>query len=79
MAKMLDKDNEGRRTDFLRIRELVGEQKFSEAMNELKKMIAADSENRKAQTLLEYLEKIVEYRNKDIFSSTNLDMDPWLE
>ena len=76
---MLDKKNENSRTDFLRIRELVSDQKFGEAINELKKMIAADSENRKAQTLLEYLEKIVEYRNKDIFSSTNLDMDPWLE
>ena len=79
MAQMLDKKNENSRTDFLRIRELVSDQKFGEAINELKKMIAADSENRKAQTLLEYLEKIVEYRNKDIFSSTNLDMDPWLE
>ena len=79
MEQILDEENKNSRTGLLQIRELVGEQKFSEAMNELEKMIAADSKNRKAQTLLEYLEKIVEYQNKDIFSSTNLDMDPWME
>ena len=79
MEPMLNMNNDDIEAGFLRIHELVSEQKFGEALNELKKMIAADKKNLKAQTLLEHLEKIVEYRNKDIFSSTNLDMDPWLE
>ena len=71
--------NKNRKTDFLRIRELVGEQKFGEAINELKRMTELDKKNLKARTLLEHLEKIVEYQNTDLFSSTNLNMDPWLE
>jgi hypothetical protein len=76
---MLNRYNDNNAADFSKILELVSEQKFGEAINELKKIIAADKENLKARTLLEHLEKIVEYHNKDIFSSTNLDMDPWLE
>lgn len=79
MTSMLNKYNDNNAADFSQILELVSEQKFGEAINELEKMIAANKENLKAQTLLEHLEKIVEYQNKDIFSSTNLDMDPWLE
>ncbi|MGM0567411.1 MAG: hypothetical protein ACQESX_11675 [Bacteroidota bacterium] len=73
------KNNDNQTTEFSRIHKLISEQKFGEAINELKKMIAADKENLKAQTLLEHLEKIVEYQNMDLFSSTNLNMDPWLE
>jgi len=76
---MISKYNDNITADFSQILDLVSEQKFGEAINELKKMIAADKKNLKAQTLLEYLEKIVEYQNKDLFSSTNLNMDPWLE
>ena len=79
MTSMISKYNDKTTADFSQILDLVSEQKFGEAINELKKMIAADKKNLKAQTLLEYLEKIVEYQNKDLFSSTNLNMDPWLE
>jgi hypothetical protein len=79
MAPMLKKNIDNNAADFSQILELVSEQKFGEAINKLKRMTELDKENLKAQTLLEHLEKIVEYQNKDIFSSTNLDMDPWLE
>jgi hypothetical protein len=76
---MINKYNDNNAADFSQILELVSEQKFGEAINELKKIIATDKENLKARTLLEHLEKIVEYQNMDLFSSTNLNMDPWLE
>jgi len=76
---MINKYKDNNAADFSKILELVREQKFGEAINELKRIIELDKENLKAQTLLEHLEKIVEYRNKDLFSSTNLNMDPWLE
>ena len=79
MASMLNKNYDNNTADFSRIHELVSEQKFGEAINKLKRMTELDKKNLKAQTLLEHLEKIVEYHNKDIFSSTNLDMDPWFE
>jgi hypothetical protein len=79
MASMDKKSNDINTAEFLKIQELVGQQKFGEAINELKRLIESNKKNLKAQTLLIHLEKIVEYHNKDLFSSTNLDMDPWLE
>lgn len=79
MTSMLNKYNDNNAADFSQILELVGEQKFGEAINEMKRMTELDKKNLKARTLLEHLEKIVEYQNMDLFSSTNLNMDPWLE
>ena len=42
-------------------------------------IIEADNKNEKALAYLEQLKKILEYQNRDIFGSTNLNMDPWLE
>ncbi|HNS17848.1 MAG TPA: hypothetical protein PKI34_08510 [Bacteroidales bacterium] len=58
---------------------LIGEKKYREAIGFLQKIIETDNKNKKAIALLEHLKKIMEYQNRDIFGSTNLDMDPWLE
>ncbi len=58
---------------------LISEQKFGEAINFLQKIVDADPTNKKAIALLEQVKKILEYQNRDIFGSTNLDMDPWFE
>lgn len=76
MDRTNDKKSEA---EFFQIQKLIGEQKFGEAINRLKKITARDYNYLKAKTFLEYLEKIMEYHNRDIFSSTNLNMDPWFE
>ncbi|MBN1926337.1 MAG: hypothetical protein JW798_10930 [Prolixibacteraceae bacterium] len=58
---------------------LIGEQKYGEALNYLQKKLDTGNKNEKILVLMEQIEKILEYQNKDIFGSTNLDMDPWLE
>jgi iron uptake system EfeUOB component EfeO/EfeM len=58
---------------------LIGEQKLGEALNCLRQIIEKRRKDKKAQQYVEQLEKILEYQNKDVFASTNLDMDPWLE
>jgi Tfp pilus assembly protein PilF len=66
--------------DFLQIADkLISKQKFGEALNYMQKIIETDNKNEKALILMEQIKKIVEYQNRDIFESTNLDMDPWLE
>jgi len=64
---------------FLITNKLISEQKFGEAINYLQKILETDPKNERALTLLEQIKKIVEYQNRDIFGSTNLNMDPWLE
>lgn len=69
-----------KKDNFFRVaQELISQQKFGEAINYLQKIVETDPENSEASALLEQIQKIIEYRNKDIFSSTNLDMDPWME
>jgi len=61
------------------ISKCISEQNFREAINYLQRIIETDNKNEKALALMEQLKKILEYQNRDIFASTNLDMDPWLE
>jgi hypothetical protein len=60
-------------------RTLISQKKFGEAINYLQKIMKTGTNNKEVSILLEQVIKITEYENKDIFSSTNLDMDPWLE
>ncbi len=61
------------------INKLISEQKFGEAINYLQKIIEKDDKNKKALAYMEQIKKILEYQNRDIFGSTNLNMDPWFE
>ncbi|MBN2812993.1 MAG: hypothetical protein JXQ80_02890 [Bacteroidales bacterium] len=60
-------------------KQLISEQKFGEAINCLQNVVNLDNKNQEAIALLEQIQKIVEYQNRDLFGSTNLDMDPWFE
>jgi len=72
--------NSSPKEDLIKITgKLVSEQKYGEAINYLQTIINKDKNNKEALTLLEQIKKITKYQNRDIFGSTNLDMDPWLE
>jgi len=64
---------------ILTVNRFIREEKYGEAINYLQKIIEADSANKEAASLMEQLKKILEYENRDIFGSTNLNMDPWFE
>jgi uncharacterized Zn finger protein len=71
----MDYDN-----DFYKVtKTLINQKKFGEAINYLQKILKTGTNKKEVSILLEQIKKIAEYQNKDIFSSTNLDMDPWLE
>jgi hypothetical protein len=66
--------------DFYKVTStLISQKKFGEAINYLQEIMKTGTNNEEVSILLEQVKKIAEYTNKDIFSSTNLDMDPWLE
>jgi len=68
------------KNDFLYVAgELISHQKYGEAINYLQKTLDKDKDNAQALVLLEQIKNIIEYQNRDLFSSTNMDMDPWLE
>ena len=62
---------------FRRIEEHSKNQEFASALNFAIKILEIDPKNKKALTEKELLEEILRYVNIDVFSSTNLFMDPW--
>ena len=62
---------------FKRIEEHSKRQDFASALNLTLKILEIDAENKKALTEKEILEEILRFINIDVFSSTNLFMDPW--
>ncbi len=73
-------DARDKKEDFeIAVNKLINEEKFGEAINYLQKIVEKDDRNERAIAYMEQIKKILEYQNRDIFGSTNLDMDPWLE
>ncbi|MBB3186279.1 hypothetical protein [Microbacter margulisiae] len=64
---------------FEEISSLIANQKYNEAINKLQTILQQDSNNVKAKALLEYIQRILNYMNRNIYASTNLDLDPWEE
>jgi len=62
---------------FKRIEESSKKQDFPSALNLTLQILKIDPENKKALTEKELLEEILRFKNIDVFSSTNLFMDPW--
>jgi len=54
-------------------------QQYGKAINDYKKIVKTDPENKHAKTQIELLKTILRYTNTDIYASTNTNMDPWLE
>lgn len=83
LIKELDKiiENEPDNTVLLEKRAKFHEkfQQYGDAINDYKKILKIDSENKYAKTQTELLQTILRYSNTDIYASPNTNMDPWLE
>ena len=67
--------------EFLQQKALLQEKNglIAQAINTLIKILDIAPENSEAKTRKEYLETIQKFRNTDIYASTNLGHDPWLD
>lgn len=54
-------------------------QKFSNALNLYKQILKIEPENKLVQSKIEMITTILKYQACDIFESTNLNADPWLD
>lgn len=57
----------------------MASQDYAGAINELEQYVQNGTDPRKATALLEYIHRILDYSHRDIYASTNLDLDPWQE
>jgi len=54
-------------------------QKFTDAFNDLQYILKLSPEHTEAKSLLHLTQDILRYQKIDIYASTNLNYDPWLE
>ncbi|RLD45259.1 MAG: hypothetical protein DRI89_01545 [Bacteroidetes bacterium] len=54
-------------------------QQNPKAINDYNLILSRDKSDKKAIVQLEMLTTILRYNNTDIYSSTNTNMDPWME
>ena len=54
-------------------------QQFANALNDFNKILRIDKNNRLISSKVEMLKQILRFQNLDIYESTNLNLDPWLD
>ena len=54
-------------------------QQNDKAINDYSLILSKNKSDKKARVQLEMLSTILRYNNTDIYSSTNTNMDPWME
>ncbi|MBU8891240.1 MAG: tetratricopeptide repeat protein [Bacteroidales bacterium] len=55
------------------------QQKFAKALNDYRKAIKSSPENKILASKIEMIKEILKFQAWDIYASTNLNSDPWLE
>ncbi len=54
-------------------------QEYSKSLNDHNKALKIDSKNKIIPSKVEMIKDILKFQALDIFASTNLNMDPWLD
>lgn len=54
-------------------------QQYSKALNDYNKVLKIDPENKSLISKVEMIKDILKFQALDIYSSTNLNKDPWLD
>ncbi len=53
--------------------------RYGEAINDYRRVLEINPENREAEGKIDILKTILRFNNTDIYANPNTDMDPWLE
>ena len=54
-------------------------QHYSKALNDYNKILRIESENKIVSSKIEMIKDILKFQAVDIYASTNLNVDPWLD
>lgn len=54
-------------------------QKFADALNDYNKVLKVDKTNKSISSKVELIKGILKFEALDIYASTNLNNDPWLD
>jgi hypothetical protein len=73
------KRKESDREKYHTISQLIGEERYGDALNALNDWEEHHQSFPEGKILRIQLENILKYQNLDIYANTNLFMDPWLD
>jgi len=79
ITTLIDVDDIDSNLLHLRAELYVKLQQNDKAINDYNRILSKDKSDKKALVQLEMLTTILRYNNTDIYSSTNTNMDPWME
>jgi len=79
VSKLMDEKGADSASLHLRADLYVKMQQHHKAINDYNRILSKNKSDKKAQVQLEMLTTILRYSNTDIYSSTNTNMDPWME
>jgi len=79
LNKGIDSNAENSEILILRGDLFYTQQKFSNALNDYNKVLKIEKENKLILAKVEMIKQILKFEAIDIFESTNLNNDPWLD
>ncbi|MCK5171047.1 MAG: tetratricopeptide repeat protein [Bacteroidales bacterium] len=79
LAEMLQKYPDDAKYLIIRGDLYYSMQKYSDALNDYSKVLKIESDNQIILSKVEMIREILRFEAVDIFSSTNLNNDPWLD
>jgi len=78
-GNLLKIEPENLRLLHLRAQLSVKLQKFGQAINDYKSILAVNKDDHTATAQIEQLQTILKYNNTDIYANPNTNFDPWLD
>jgi hypothetical protein len=79
ISRIMDSEEPESALLHLRAGLFVKLQQHHKAINDYNLILSKNKSDQKALVQLEMLSTILRYNNTDIYSSTNTNMDPWME
>ncbi|PLX14739.1 MAG: hypothetical protein C0597_09600 [Marinilabiliales bacterium] len=79
LTKLLDNDTDN--IDWLALRADIYylKQEYPKALNDYNKVLKIKKDNKIIASKVEMIKDILKFQALDIYASTNLNMDPWLD
>ncbi len=79
LSSLLETDNGNRKWLQMRADIYYLLQEYAKALNDFSKVIKSDPECKNIASKIEMIKEILKFQALDIYGSTNMNIDPWLD
>jgi tetratricopeptide (TPR) repeat protein len=79
ISSLLEADNENIKWLQMRGDIYYLTQEYAKALNDFSKVLKSDSKCKNIASKIEMIKEILKFQASDIYGSTNMNLDPWLD